>query len=446
MRSRGEFPRRRSSLLAIALFAALTVFFAISQITSAQTTSRTHVRVPDDTPDPSLVAARAAMDHSNFTEAVKSYKEYLAKKPNDSDAHFDLGNAYASLKQSADAQAEYEKAISLDPKLDAAYVNLGITQMDSDLNAAIAAFQKAVELVPDRSRPRFLLGWAYERSGKLPLAIDSYRAAVKLDDKDSDAHFALGRALLTTDQPADAEIEFRAAVVANASNDQAYLGLSQSLMAQKKYDSAAAVLTKYLEQQPADSQSRIALALALTKMDKNDEAIAELDRAAAAGPETLSSLKLRSQILFQMKRYDDAIPVLQKAAALAPQDPDAPARLGHLYLEKHAYPEAARALLIAFKMNPNSNDVLGELVEAEYLGKNYEAALKALDLLSQRRELPAGTVFIRATCYDRLGQAQAALDAYQKFLRLNKDENNDMYFSATARVRFLIREIKEKKK
>jgi hypothetical protein len=39
-----------------------------------------------------------------------------------------------------------------------------------------------------------------------------------------------------------------------------------------------------------------------------------------------------------------------------------------------------------------------------------------------------------------------ALDAYQKFLALNKDQNNDMYFEATARVRFLARDLKEKKK
>ncbi|MGH9744697.1 MAG: tetratricopeptide repeat protein [Candidatus Acidiferrales bacterium] len=437
------FPARCVSHLALAL---LSLFFATAHIASAQTTSRTRVRVPDDTPDPSLVAARAAVDHDNFTEAVQSYKEYLAKRPNDASAHFDLGNAYASLKQTADATTEYEKAIALDPKLDAAYVNLGITLMDSDLNAAIAAFQKAIELVPDHAKPRFLLGWAYERSDKLPQAIEEYRAAVKLDEKDSDAHFALGRALLTTSQLAEAETEFRVAIAANDANDQAYLGLSQTLMAQKKYDAAAAELAKYLETQPNDSGARVSRALALTDMDKNDEALAELDRAAAAGPETLSALKLRSQILFKMKRYDDAIPVLQKAAALAPEDPDISARLGHLYLEKRSYSDAVRELLVAFKLDPRSNDVLGEIVAAEYLGKNYEAALKALDLLSQREELPPGTVFIRATCYDRLGQAAPALDAYQKFLQLNKDENNDMYFSATARVRFLTRELKEKKK
>src|SRR5580704_406972 len=204
---------RDSRWMQFALFAFFSFAFCLSPVASAQSnTTRTRIHIADDTPDPALIAARAAMDHQDYAEAVRSYKEYLAKKPDDAEAHFDLGNAYASLKQSADAKSEYEKAISLDPKLDAAYVNLGLMVRDADLNASIQAFQKAAELAPDEARPRYLLGWAYERSGKLPLAIEQYRAAEKLDAKSSEIHFALGRALLTSDQPADAETEFRAAI------------------------------------------------------------------------------------------------------------------------------------------------------------------------------------------------------------------------------------------
>ncbi len=438
---------RYSRWMRFALFTFLSFAFWYPPAASAQShTTRTRIHVGDDTADPALAAARAAMDHKDYAEAVRSYKEYLAKKPDDAEAHFDLGNAYASLKQAADAKTEYEKAISLDPKLDAAYVNLGITLMDSDPAAAVEPLQKAAALLPNEARPQFLLGWAYERSGKAPLAIEHYRAAEKLDEKNSDIHFALGRVLLTSNQPAEAETEFRAAIASDPSNAQGHLGLSQALAAQKKSEEAAAELGKYLEAQPNDSEARLSRALALAKLGKNEDALAELDRAAGSGQESLSALKLRGQILFQLKRYDDAISVLEKAAKLAPQDADIPAQIGHVYLEKHAYPDAARELLVAFKMNPQSNDVLGELVAAEYLGKNYESALKALDLLSQRQELPPGTVFIRATCYDKLGQAAQALDWYQKFLQLNKDENNDMYFEATARVRFLARELKEKKR
>jgi Tfp pilus assembly protein PilF len=85
-------------------------------------------------------------------------------------------------------------------------------------------------------------------------------------------------------------------------------------------------------------------------------------------------------------------------------------------------------------------------VAAEYLNKNYAATLHGLDVLAQKETPPAGSWFVRATCYDKLGQAAPALEAYKKFLELNKDENSDMYFEATARVRTLTRELANHKR
>ena len=146
------------------------------------------------------------------------------------------------------------------------------------------------------------------------------------------------------------------------------------------------------------------------------------------------------------KRYDDAVPVLQKAAALAPQDPDIPGRLGLVFLEKKDYPNAVRSFIAAFKLNPDANDILGNLITAQYLDKNYPAAIDGLDLLSKREALPPGSWFMRADCYDKLEQPANALESYKRFLDLNKDQNSDMYFEAAARVRALARELQEKKR
>lgn len=393
-----------------------------------------------------LAAAQAAMDKKDYAGAAENYQQYLAKKPDDANIHFQLGYAYSALQKPADAKTEYEKAISLDPKMAAAYLNLGLTLLESDPQAAIAPLQAVTELTPDQAEPKFLLGTAFERSGKAASAIEQFQAAVKQDGKNFEIHFALARTLLSVNRPSDAETEFRAALTLRPESGPAHLGLAQSLLGEKKAEAAAVELAAYLETQPNDADARIEHASVLFDLGETDAALAELDRLAAAGPENLRALKLRSLIYFQAKRYDDAATSLQKAVALAPDDPDIRARLGHVYLEKKDYPNAVRELIVAFKLNPNANDVLGDLIAAEYLDKNYPAALKGLDLLSSREELPLGTLFIRATCYDKLGQPAQALEAYQKFLSLNKDETSDMYFEATARARFLIHELQTKKR
>jgi tetratricopeptide (TPR) repeat protein len=392
-----------------------------------------------------LASAQAALDKNDFETAAQDYQEYLAKKPGDAVAHFQLGYAYTAMQKIADAKAEYEKAIEINPDMDVAYLNLGLTLLDTDPAAAIEPLQKAAELKPDEPRPKFLLGLAYERTGKVPEAIEQYQAAEKLDDKNFDLRFALGRSLLRANRASEAEPEFQAAIALRPDSAPAHLGLAQTLLSEKKFNVAEAALSGYLAVQPKDTEVRIDHASVLVDLEKYEEAIAELDKAAAAGPETVRALKLRSDALFELKRYAEAVPVLEKALALAPQDPEIPARLGHVYLEKKDYANAVKELAVALKMDPNSNDVLADLVGAEYLNKNYPAALQGIDLLSQRKTLPIGSVFIRATCYDRLGQAQLALDSYKKFLDLNKDENSDMYFEATARARTLTRELEKKR-
>jgi len=420
---------------------------------SAQTVGVTKKRVPADPAAQALnrllTAAQEAIDRQDYDTAAQNYQGYLAKKPDDAGVHYNLGYVYTALKRPADAKGEYEKAISLDPKMSAAYLNLGLTLLPGEPSAAIEPLQHAAELKPDDAHVKWLLGTALERSGKLQPALDQYEAATKLDGKDPDIRLSLAFALLASGRAADAESQFRAGLALHPPDDasaQARKGLAQSLLQQKKLDDASAELSAYLEAEPDDSATRVERASILIDAGKPDDALAELDRAAAQSPEGLRALKLRSQIYWGKKRYDDDAPVLLKAAAIAPNDPDIPARLGQVYLKKKDYPNAAHWLTLAYNMNPGATDLLAELVDVAYLNKNFSGALEALDLLSKHEELPATSWYTRAACYDNLGDAVHALEAYQKFLQMNKDENSDMYFISTARVRVLTRELQNKKR
>jgi protein O-GlcNAc transferase len=420
---------------------------------SAQTVGTSRTKIPQDPAaielNRLLTAAQEAVSENDYASAAQDYRDYLAKKPDDAVVHYDLGYAYTALQKPVEAKSEYEKAVALDPKMAAAYQNLGVTLIPTDPAAAIEPLQHAAELMPEDARTKWLLGIALEATKKDAQAVEQYQAAAKLDAKNVEIRNSLGFALLRTGSAGDAEAAFREALSLQPTGvaaDQAHKGLLQALLAGKKNDEAAAEMGAYLAGHPHDASMELEHASLLVEAGKDDDALAELDKAATAGPESLRALKLRALIYFHKKQYDNAVPVLTKAIALAPQDPELTAQLGHAYLEKKDYANAVPVLVAALNMNQRSIDVLKDLVAAEYLNKNYAATLHGLDVLAQKETLPMGSWFVRATCSDKLGQAAPALDAYKKFLEMNKDENSDMYFEATARVRTLTRELANHKR
>lgn len=439
-----------------ALAIALSSLVALSaRDIAAQTANAAHKHAAADPESQALNRllsdAQSAVDREDYDTAAQDYQDYLAKKPDSAQVHFNLGYVYTAMQRPDDAKTEYEKAIALapdDPKMAPAYQNLGLTLLPKDPAAAVDPLQHAADLDPQDARTKWLLGMALENSGKLGPAIEQYQAAEKLNEKDFDTRLSLGHALIEAGRPADAEPELREALALEPDSPDAprvHLELAECLILQKKNEPAAAELATYLQSNPDDVARRLDRASLLVDLSKYDDALAELDRAANGKPETLRALQLRAHIYDQEKRSDDLIAVLQKAAVLAPNDASIPAQLGEVYLTKKDYADAARTLIVAYNLKPGALDVLANLVEAEYQAGNYAATLQALDLLAKQKDLPAPSWFIRASCYDKLGQAVQALDAYQRFLQLNTDQNSDMYFAAAERARELAREVRDKK-
>jgi Flp pilus assembly protein TadD len=439
---------RLSRLLAAALLTAPN-FAPCNARAQQQRESRRHVRVvpaQEQALHDLLVKAKAEADAKDYPAAQADYEKYLAQKPDDAAAHFDLGYVYTAQQKTDGARGEYRKAIALDPKMLQAHLNLGMSLLAESPKEAIAPLEKVVELDYSLERGHYALGLAQERTGNTAAAEKELTVAVKLDPDDAGAHAALAGVLLNEKKASAAETQFRELLRLKPDDSGAQIGLAQSLLLQNRTTEALAALEDYLKSNPANARARVMQASLLVQTGKNDEALAALDVAAKSGPESLDALELRSEIYFTKKDWAKAAAVLQKAAQISPRSAVIHARLGHVLLETHDYANAARELTESLQTDPNSTETLRDLVSAEYLGKNFQGALAALDLLAKREPPNAGAWFIRGSCYDHMKQSEAALDAYNKFLAMNTDKNSNEYFEAAARARFLEKMLKQKER
>jgi len=431
------FPTALAALSAAPLFCQ-------SSANSEKSKSQGTRRVVSNPLNDLLDQARAAIDRNDFQAAVDPLKKFIAEKDDFAYAHFQLGYVYTALKQPKEARAEYEKAVSLDPKMSEAQLDLGILLLESDPASAIAPFTKAVDLLATQSRPRFLLGIAQERSGDFKSAAKSFESALALDPKDLDTTLHLAQLYLSQKQPADAEKRFRAALELQSNLPAALLGLAQSLDAQKKPEATEA-FQNYLKTQPDSPAAKENLARALIAKNQFDEAEALLGPPQPNVTPALDSLLLRADIQIGQKKWDAAAATLKQAAALAPNDAKMHGGLGRVYLQLRDFKNAELELKNAIRLDNTNIAYWKDLSTTYYLAGNYAGTLVVLDVIAKAEKPTAGTWFIRALCYDKLQQTQPALDAYQKFLELDQDKNPDQVWQAQQRS-IVLKKVLEKKR
>lgn len=391
-----------------------------------------------------LDEAQRDIDEKQFEAAIPPLEKVLADQPDFAYGHFQLAYVYAALKKPKEAQAEYERAVRLDPKMSAAYVNLGMLLLENHEDAgAVAPLRKAVELLPAESRPRYLLAVALDRSGDRAGAAQAFEALLALDPSDINALEYLGWANLRSDKPAEAEVRFRRALEVQPKRADGLRGLAESLEAQKKPEAAAAY-REYLEVNPDDSRAHARFIHLLTDQGQNDAALAELDRADAGKP-SVESLKLRADIQIAQKKWTDAIATLHHAVALAPNDAQLRGGLGRTFLQVRDFPSAEKELKTAIQLDTKNIEYWKDLSTTYYLSKNFAATLAILDRVDQFEAPGAGSWFLRALCYDSLNQPKPALDAYQKFLELDQNKNPNQVWQAQERSKVLRRMLEGKK-
>lgn len=391
-----------------------------------------------------LEEARSDIDKRDFAAAVVPLQKFLSEKDDFAYAHFQLGYAYTGLQKTKEARGEYERAMQLDPKMPEAALNLGILLLHEEPTAAVAPLKRAVELLPTQSRPRTLLGLAYEKSGDTKNAASAYENALALDPKDTETSLHLAQLYLEENRPPEAEAKFAAVLSVEPESRPALAGIAHCLELQKKPEAADAY-RNYLKVEPGDGAAREHLVHLLIGNGKNDEALVELEKVEAGKTPSVESLKLRADVLIGQKNWDAAIAALKQAVALTPSDAQLRGGLGRTYLQRRDFANADKELKAAIQLDPKNLTYWKDLVSTSYLAGEYPATLALLDRVAQQEPPTSGELFVRALCYDKLQQTKAALDAYGKFLEADQNRNPDQVWQAQQRISVLKKTLEKKR-
>ncbi len=134
-------------------------------------------------------------------------------------SHYNLGLAYYHNGQIEKAIAAYEKALELDPNFADAYGGLGVIYWRmGDLNAAIRHCQKAVKIAPKNIEFHQNLTQIYWQKGVYDAAAVGYQIILELNPSDQRALHHLGLILLSKEEYDEAVSCFQEVLVINPDN------------------------------------------------------------------------------------------------------------------------------------------------------------------------------------------------------------------------------------
>jgi len=144
-----------------------------------------------------------------WAEVLQFAEAALAAKPDSPGMHNFVAFCLRKLNRQEEAIAAYARAIELDPKDAAAWINRGEALKDQgDLAGGIAAYREAIRRDPQSARAHANLGDALRAKGDLERAEAAYREAIKVNPNDAHAHHVLGNALRDQGRVDEAIAEF----------------------------------------------------------------------------------------------------------------------------------------------------------------------------------------------------------------------------------------------
>jgi len=396
--------------------------------------------------------------------ALEFYEEAIKLRPEFPEAEFQRGQALISLNRNDDAELAFRRALELRPNWVLPYTKLGflLSRIKNRPAEAEPLLRKALELEPKNYDALFELGELRRLSGNLKDALSLFKLATTASGAGLATWDALGSTQLAAGDPLGAIASFSRALAIQPGNDgvlfrraEAYLAISDNGHA------LADIRALHLPQPPAPQDTHFILEIArlYVRADQKEDALRLLDTIdnsvkndpdvvafrydldpsgvdvndAAASLEKLVEKDPRNATalaqLGSLYRTNDparAIQYYKRAADLAPGNPDYATGYAAALVQARRFAEAESILRRVIANAPENYAAHANLATALYEQKHFRESLIEYEWLANAKpDIPA-TYFFIATAHDYLGEYDAALSGYEKFLKVANAQKNKL--------------------
>jgi len=308
--------------------------------------------------------ALSYLNLNQLANATNVFDEMLVSLGSSSELHVLIGRAYQEAKRFDLAEAEFRKALDLNPSAERAHSYLGAVYLLDKGDAALAdarrEFEAEVARDPNDYSSHFYLGLIHFKQREFAQAERELSEAIRLRPQSPDSHFYLGQTQMESGRSEASAVELRKSI-------ELYGNAPEARAAHQELSKALERLGRRAEAQQEDEIAR--------KLAQSSG-----PPGTASLPGDSSKIKETRALLLPAASQESAqkIPP-QYVAGLKEALGNAYHNLGVILAQRSQYAEAAGLFAEAAKWSPDIKALDRNWGTASYRAKQYEMAVNPLE-------------------------------------------------------------------
>ncbi|MFC1793227.1 tetratricopeptide repeat protein [Planctomycetota bacterium] len=286
-----------------------------------------------------------------------------------------LGNSYSDVDDMESALLAFERAVEINPTLSESRANLAnIYLKKGQIAHAVNEYLAALDINPNDAKTHNNLGNAYTQRGSLGYAVSEYSQSIRLDPNFVDGYKNLALVYSKQQRYGQAITKLKEAIVLGLADAGCYSQLGDIYSQKEDYEEAVIQYKKALHIKHDFLDAHYGLAICFSKLGQVEDEIWQYKMILAIKPDMLSALVNLGNAYFGQDQYTVAIKHYKKAVLLEPNEPMVYYNLGAAYSNNENYAQAVTAYLKAVEIDPGIGDAHYGLAFGFYQLKKYDLA------------------------------------------------------------------------
>jgi tetratricopeptide (TPR) repeat protein len=267
-----------------------------------------------------------------YFEAQTCCHRALALDPNHAETLHLMGLLSLQTELYDHAVEWITRALKQTPKPEYLYTLGAALRQQGRLEEALKAFDKAVQLKPDKAELWVGLGRVLGDLKRPADALLAFQHALKLNPRHWDAAQECGAALCVLERPEEALSYFRLCMDLRPSDIATLTALTRCLLSLKRFEEALAENQRAYARDPSSADHCDNIGIVLERSGRDEEALPWFERALALRPDFIDTLNNKALVLGRLRRFQESVAAYQCVKTLDPDNAEATLGLGLLHL------------------------------------------------------------------------------------------------------------------